>query len=63
MLVQSISKQIALQQMQSKLPGYEAIVERQPAVSGGQLQYKIGVLIEKWTIVSFKLQQWEKRYV
>ena len=56
-----LSSQAALQQMKNDQPEYEAIVEKQPEVSGAQLQYKIGVLIEKWSVVAEKLKQWEKR--
>ena len=52
---------VTLQQMTKEQQQYEMIVEKQPEVSSMQLQYKIGVLIEKWSLVSEKLKQWDKR--
>eukprot|EP00112_Aurelia_sp_Birch-Aquarium-sp1_P006086 Seg1680.12 transcript_id=Seg1680.12/GoldUCD/mRNA.D3Y31 product="Mitochondrial import inner membrane translocase subunit Tim17-B" protein_id=Seg1680.12/GoldUCD/D3Y31 len=56
-----VQAQAALHQMENDQPEYEVIVEKQPEVSGAQLQYKIGVLIEKWSVVAEKLRHWEKR--
>ncbi|XP_065062306.1 titin-like isoform X4 [Rhopilema esculentum] len=53
--------EVTLQQMTKEQQQYEMIVEKQPEVSSMQLQYKIGVLIEKWSLVSEKLKQWDKR--
>lgn len=50
-----------MQKMADKQTDYEHIVEKQLEVSGAQLQYKIGVLIEKWSLVAEKLKVWERR--
>eukprot|EP00794_Sanderia_malayensis_P004519 gene4519-5115_t len=52
---------VALQQMADNQEEFENVLEKQVDVSGKQLQYKITVLMEKWSHVSTKLHQWQKR--
>ena len=41
-------------------PKYRALIAKRQ-ISNAQLQYKISVLVEKWTLITQKLQQWEER--
>ena len=40
---------------------FDHAVKKQPDVTGAQLQYKLSVLIEKWSVVAEKLKLWERR--
>ena len=47
--------------MANKQSDVDQIVEKVPDVTGAQLQYKLSVLIEKWSVVAEKLKLWERR--
>ena len=47
--------------MANKQFDFDQIIEKQPEVSSVQLQYKLGILIEKWSVVAEKLKVWERR--